>query len=56
LDEIVVLFIDSGFAALSRESVTRTIDALKKDNCIKIQQKDRNVILLPGFLKLAIAS
>ncbi len=41
---------------LSRETVTRTLDAMQKDKCIKIQKGDRKVILLPGFLKSEIVS
>lgn len=41
----------AAMTGLCRETVTRTLDALKKDKCIKIRSEDRKVILLPGFLK-----
>jgi CRP-like cAMP-binding protein len=41
---------------LCRETVTRTLDALKKDKCIKVLRRDKKVILLPGFLKQGLAS
>jgi CRP/FNR family transcriptional regulator len=46
----------ASMTGLCRETVTRTLDALKKDKCIKIQRGDRKVILLPGFLKPGIVS
>ena len=46
----------ASMTGLCRETVTRTLDALKKDKCIKIQREDRKVILLPAFLKQGIIS
>jgi CRP/FNR family transcriptional regulator, cyclic AMP receptor protein len=46
----------ASMTGLCRETVTRTLDALKKNKCIKIHRGDRRVILLPGFLKQGIIS
>jgi len=46
----------ASMTGLCRETVTRTLDALKKSKCIKIQKGDRKVILLPGFFKTGIVS
>jgi CRP/FNR family transcriptional regulator, cyclic AMP receptor protein len=44
----------ASMTGLCRETVTRALDALKKNKCIKIQSGDKKVILLPGFLKFGI--
>jgi len=46
----------ASMTGLCRETVTRTLDALKKDKCIKVLRRDKKVILLPGFLKQGLAS
>ena len=46
----------ASMTGLSRETVTRALDVLQKEKCIRIRSVDRNVILLPGFFKLGIIS
>jgi CRP/FNR family transcriptional regulator, cyclic AMP receptor protein len=46
----------ASMTGLSRETVTRTIDALKKEKSIKIRTGDRKVILLPDFLNLSLVA
>lgn len=46
----------ASMTGLSRETVTRTIDALQKGKSIRIRSGDRKVILLPDFLKLSLVA
>jgi CRP/FNR family transcriptional regulator len=46
----------ASMTGLSRETVTRTIDALRKEKSIQIRKGDRKVILLPDFLKLRLVA
>ncbi|HMK55983.1 MAG TPA: Crp/Fnr family transcriptional regulator [Dissulfurispiraceae bacterium] len=41
----------ASMTGLCRETVTRALDALKRDKYIKIHKGDKKVILLPAFLK-----
>ena len=42
----------ASMSGLTRETVSRTLDSLQKDNFIKIHKGDRKIILLPEFVKL----
>jgi CRP/FNR family transcriptional regulator len=46
----------ASMTGLSRETVTRTIDALQKGKNIKIRSGDRKVILLPDFMNLRLVA
>jgi CRP/FNR family transcriptional regulator len=46
----------ASMTGLSRETVTRTLEALQKGKNIKIRTGDRKVILLPDFLNLKLVA
>jgi len=46
----------ASMTGMTRETITRGLDLLQKDNCIRMGRADRKIVLLPEFLKLGLSS